>query len=144
MPILLYCPDCNAKIRAPEQILGRQVRCPKCDAEFTAATDGVASPTASDSYPVSQPAAREEAVSPPPTPVQELKPEPPPPSPPAPAPPPEQLEWKEPAPAREPVHSLTDAAAPANPIGDFLLFRTMVAPLIIQIVFWIGVILCVL
>ena len=31
----------------------------------------------------------------------------------------------------------------SNPIVDFLLFRTMIAPLIIQIVFWAGVVACV-
>ncbi len=30
-----------------------------------------------------------------------------------------------------------------NPIGDFLTFRLMITPIIIQIVFWIGVVLCV-
>jgi hypothetical protein len=30
----------------------------------------------------------------------------------------------------------------ASPVGDFLVFRLMVTPLIIQIVFWIGVLVC--
>src|SRR5437879_5862827 len=44
MPILIHCPDCGAKIRAPEQAIGRQIRCPKCDAEFTAKNEEVPAP----------------------------------------------------------------------------------------------------
>lgn len=144
MPILLYCPDCSAKIRAPEQVLGRQVRCPKCDAEFTAASDGAggAAPPGTDAYPVSQPAAppREEPVSPPPSPLQELRAESTAPA----APPPEPAPAKEPEAPREPALAPAEAGPPGNPVVDFLLFRTMIAPLIIQIVFWVGVLSCVL
>jgi hypothetical protein len=31
----------------------------------------------------------------------------------------------------------------SNPIGDFLTFRLMVTPVVIQIVFWLGVLACV-
>jgi hypothetical protein len=136
MAILLHCPDCAAKIRAPEQIIGRQVHCPKCDAEFTAAV--------------------EEAPAPEPEPAPSQ-----------PTPPPAPPEVKEPAPVRNEVHvqpaspppeepdeevdvvPATEAAydpayGPPNPVADVLLFRTMIAPAIIQGFFWVGVILCVL
>ncbi len=32
---------------------------------------------------------------------------------------------------------------PTNPLGDFLTFRWMITPLVIQIVFWLGVIGCI-
>src|SRR5437870_3534086 len=30
MPILVVCPSCSAKLRAPDAIAGRKIKCPKC------------------------------------------------------------------------------------------------------------------
>jgi len=49
--------------------------------------------------------------------------------------------------AAQPVASMPGVAAgPASPSGfkDFLAFRRMVTPVIIQVIFWIGVVVCVL
>jgi hypothetical protein len=132
MPILIYCPQCAAKIRAPEQAIGRQIRCPKCEAEFTATSDETVPP----------PVPPEPAPSPPPP-----APEPAPPSPPEPrveAPRPElppeddrEEEDREDEPKPTPAPG---TAAPTNSLVEFLLFRTMISPIIIQVIFWIGVI----
>src|SRR5262249_9066303 len=130
MPILLHCPDCAAKIRAPDQIVGRQVRCPKCDAEFIAAVEETFEPDveqvpAPPSPPPAPPEVKEttsnDAV---PTPPPEEKPE--------------EVAVAPPKPVYEQEYS------PPNPVADILLFRTMIAPIIIQGCFWVAVILCVL
>jgi predicted Zn finger-like uncharacterized protein len=36
MPEPSQCPSCNAKVRVPQHMLGKKVRCPKCQATFTA------------------------------------------------------------------------------------------------------------
>lgn len=36
MPIESNCPGCGAKVRIPESMLGKRVRCPKCEMIFTA------------------------------------------------------------------------------------------------------------
>jgi predicted Zn finger-like uncharacterized protein len=120
MSILIHCPDCDAKIRAPDSIMGRQVKCPKCDAEFTATAKPAPGP-----YPVSQPAFPEKPEAP--------RPE---------LPPGDDEEWPE-------ETSVLDSSEPTevnetSPVVEFLLFRTMIGPLIIQVLFWLGVVLCVL
>jgi predicted Zn finger-like uncharacterized protein len=37
MAIEIHCPHCSAKIKAPETVIGKQVRCPSCKNAFTAA-----------------------------------------------------------------------------------------------------------
>jgi predicted Zn finger-like uncharacterized protein len=36
MPIESNCPGCGAKVRVPESLLGKSVKCPKCQSVFTA------------------------------------------------------------------------------------------------------------
>ena len=36
MPTIIYCPSCGRKLNAPDQVLGKQVRCPQCKVSFTA------------------------------------------------------------------------------------------------------------
>jgi len=154
MSILIFCPDCNAKIRAPTSILGRQVRCPKCEVSFTATADDGPEPELPpdpepdvppepdplselepDPYPVSQPA-------PPPARPTVARPEPP--RRPAPPPPePDEEAWDD-EPDRETAPPHSGFGAPPNPIVDLLVFRTMISPLIIQFVFWLGVVGCIL
>ncbi len=137
MSMLILCPECDAKIRAPASALGRTVRCPKCGASFLAAADAGPTPEAEpepppppapepepDPFPVSQPAIR--GAAPP-----FHHPEPP---------PPQQGHWEgamESAPSR-------GYQTPSNPLADFLLFRTMISPVLIQIMFWVGAIACLL
>jgi predicted Zn finger-like uncharacterized protein len=37
MPIVVECPSCNRKLRVPDDLLGRLVKCPTCSSTFTAA-----------------------------------------------------------------------------------------------------------
>jgi predicted Zn finger-like uncharacterized protein len=60
MPIKVECSGCGATLRVPDEMLGRKVRCPKCDNTFTAAEP-------------------ESAPPPPPPPREERRDEPPPP-----------------------------------------------------------------
>ncbi|MBV9123039.1 MAG: hypothetical protein JO112_06765, partial [Planctomycetes bacterium] len=36
MALLIYCPSCNRKLKAPETVLGKTIRCPGCDTRFVA------------------------------------------------------------------------------------------------------------
>lgn len=39
MPSMVRCPACNRKLRVPDDMLGRDVRCPSCSAQFVAALE---------------------------------------------------------------------------------------------------------
>jgi predicted Zn finger-like uncharacterized protein len=53
MPIVVQCPSCNRKLRVPDDLLGRLVKCPTCSQTFTAAEEGTA--PAATRPPVEQP-----------------------------------------------------------------------------------------
>jgi predicted Zn finger-like uncharacterized protein len=36
MPITIDCPSCNRKLRVPDDLLGKKVKCPTCGTNFTA------------------------------------------------------------------------------------------------------------
>jgi predicted Zn finger-like uncharacterized protein len=36
MPRKITCPNCNAVVSVPDELLGRTVRCPRCKTPFTA------------------------------------------------------------------------------------------------------------
>lgn len=44
MPEQVRCPSCNAALRVPENLLGKNVRCPKCQTTFLAEMDEPAEP----------------------------------------------------------------------------------------------------
>jgi predicted Zn finger-like uncharacterized protein len=44
MPEQIRCPSCNAVLRVPDDLLGQQVKCPKCQETFTAALEPAAEP----------------------------------------------------------------------------------------------------
>jgi predicted Zn finger-like uncharacterized protein len=64
MPEQIKCPSCGTKLRLPETLLGKIVKCPKCQTSFTAAVDEPADPEGIVSDPVpparKRPLAREE------------------------------------------------------------------------------------
>lgn len=41
MPEQVRCPECNAALRVPEKLLGKNVKCPKCQTTFTAEMEGL-------------------------------------------------------------------------------------------------------
>lgn len=43
MAVVVNCEDCGAKLKVPEERLGRKVKCPRCQAVFVAADTAVAS-----------------------------------------------------------------------------------------------------
>jgi len=52
MPIQINCPSCKGAVRVPEELLGKRVQCPRCEAKFVAEADdeepAPAAPTTAD------------------------------------------------------------------------------------------------
>lgn len=46
MPAVLQCPSCESKLRVPDDLAGKKVKCPKCNTAFSAEVDGASSATA--------------------------------------------------------------------------------------------------
>jgi predicted Zn finger-like uncharacterized protein len=44
MTLTIGCPSCRRQLRVPEDLLGQPVKCPSCEATFTASEDGAARP----------------------------------------------------------------------------------------------------
>src|SRR4051812_38230307 len=55
MPAVVSCPACGSKLRLPDELPGRDVRCPRCDATFDAAAPPVGAPAAGPAEPVDGP-----------------------------------------------------------------------------------------
>jgi uncharacterized membrane protein len=63
MPLIITCPDCDKKLRVPDNLLEKKVKCPKCGVMFTATPEGE-----TDKVPARPaPRAREERIGPKPT-----------------------------------------------------------------------------
>jgi hypothetical protein len=115
MPVVIACPICQQKVRVNENLLGKSVKCPQCKNPFTAVDPNAAvAPTW-------------EAVT--------QKPE---------------LDFTSPPPPQEPPEEeFDDEDVPAHPatrksggsgIVDYLLFRRMVTPWVILVLFYVGVV----
>jgi hypothetical protein len=122
MPIVIACPICQQKIRAPENVIGRQIKCPQCKAPFTV-----------DHPPV-------EPVAPKPTGKlsPEIAPEPFAIVQPAPSWTPADPVAMPPTAAAPPIADTPRRTAKGNALVDVLLFRRMVAPSIVIVVFYLG------
>jgi predicted Zn finger-like uncharacterized protein len=46
MPIQINCPSCKGAVRVPEDLLGKRVQCPRCQATFVAEIEDEPSPPA--------------------------------------------------------------------------------------------------
>jgi predicted Zn finger-like uncharacterized protein len=44
MPEIVQCPECQRKLKVPDNLLGKKVKCPTCGATFTAAGEAAAEP----------------------------------------------------------------------------------------------------
>jgi hypothetical protein len=117
MPLVIACPTCQQKIRAPESVIGRQIKCPQCKTPFIAQDTGSLSAA---------------AASPSGTVREQFAPAPPQDNPALPPSNPEELSAAEPEP-RERVRPSRGS------FMDYLLFRRMVTPWIIIVVFYLGV-----
>jgi hypothetical protein len=60
-PISIVCPKCGKQVKAPENVLGKKVRCKFCQAAFVASTSGAKTPPAKPAKP---PAAKDAAKPP--------------------------------------------------------------------------------
>src|SRR5436190_1924951 len=110
MSFHIHCPFCQTRIRAPESAIGKKVKCPLCQQSFL------------------------------------IAPEPPP------APPPATRQEETPPVSGFLFSDIDDANVQASPINqdqqparrgpstwrEYLFFRRMVAPILIQVLFWIG------
>jgi predicted Zn finger-like uncharacterized protein len=46
MPEIVQCPECQRKLKVPDNLLGKNVKCPTCGATFTAAGEAAPEPAA--------------------------------------------------------------------------------------------------
>jgi Domain of unknown function (DUF4282) len=117
MPLVIACPTCQQKIRAPESVIGRQIKCPQCKTPF------VAQDTSSLGTP---------AISPGGTVREQFTPAPP------------QDGSALPASSAEELGDAETDPQERKPsrgsFVDYLLFRRMVTPWIIIVVFYLGVV----
>jgi predicted Zn finger-like uncharacterized protein len=63
MPTTVDCPSCNRKLRIPDELLGKKVKCPTCGNAFTASAAPSADPMEEEAPP---PSPRRAAAPPPP------------------------------------------------------------------------------
>ena len=105
MTIVIACPMCSQKVRAPEAVVGRQIKCPQCKNAFIAID-----PNAAPTFDAAFTAAPQEPPATPTffTPVDEF----------APAPVPRG----------------------GGAFVDYLMMRRMVTPILIVILFYLGVV----
>jgi predicted Zn finger-like uncharacterized protein len=76
MPLIITCPDCDKKLRVPDNLLNKKVKCPKCATMFTAAPSGETDLVQSTPAPKARP--RDERIGREPAPSGRRKPPPPP------------------------------------------------------------------
>ena len=111
------CPACGQVYRVRPDQIGRKIACKQCGARLLVTEAGLTNePPPAPSYP---PGATVYTYQPPP-------PQPPRPNPPAP------LDFDDPPPQRR------RRSGGSNPVFDFLTFRLMLTPFLIQLFFWIG------
>src|SRR5262245_33664764 len=73
MPLVIPCPSCSRQVRVPEELAGRTVRCPSCEATFTAPARAAEETPAETYLPQEEPSARRgPPASPPPEREEEL------------------------------------------------------------------------
>jgi hypothetical protein len=119
MALSITCPHCSERVKAPESTIGRRVKCPKCQQAFVV-NESLAVGDADPSTP---------SAAPPPNPFAALSPD-------EPAAP---LALQPPASSLRPPQLL-----PQGSFQDFLFFRTMITPMLVQILFFVGSAICVL
>jgi predicted Zn finger-like uncharacterized protein len=114
MSIQIACPFCQAQMKAPDSVIGKKVKCPTCKQAFMIS-------------------AGEDGPPPPPSPVTEEPPF-------APGPQQDYADDYEAQPAPRGRPRSQGGQSPS--FLDYLLFRRMIAPILIQVLFWAGVAGC--
>jgi len=115
------CPACGQVYNVRPDQVGRKITCKPCGARLTVAPTGlVPEPAPAPTFP---PGAAVYTYQPPP------------PQPPPPPPAPMDFDDDPPPPRRR-------RPADGNPVADFLTFRIMLTPFLIQLFFWVGTALC--
>jgi predicted Zn finger-like uncharacterized protein len=122
MPVVTICPECSAKMKVSDNAVGKQIKCPKCNNPFTVTAGGAPPP-------------RPQGVAPAPVAPMPVAPDPL-----------EQLSGMESAgddlpPPRRPG-GYSRGSGSGNPFADFLTFRLFITPMVIQVLFWLGVLGC--
>lgn len=70
MPVIVDCPSCNRKLRVPDDLLGRNVKCPTCGTTFQAnAASEPTLPTPTPTFEPAKPPAPPPLPEPPPSPL---------------------------------------------------------------------------
>src|SRR5258707_15754182 len=123
MPVVIACPTCQQKVRIGENLLGKQVKCPQCKNPFTAVDPNAVPPPASSWEAVThKPEFDFNAPAPPPT----VEP-----------PPEEDYDYDQDAPGRP---SQRPQKSAGSKFVDYLLFRRMVTPFVLLVLFYLGVV----
>jgi predicted Zn finger-like uncharacterized protein len=130
MPVVTSCTECGTKMRVSDNAIGKQIKCPKCNLVFTATA--AAGSAAGTTKPATQPSTTAGTAKPtaaPTSPAQEPS-----------------VFTDIDAPAESPA--APDQGAPRRPedrprgrpttLGDLLTFRAFITPMVIQVVFWFG------
>lgn len=129
------CPVCGKLYQVHPEHIGRKIGCKQCGGRLLVTPSGLQSEQPVPPPPVPTPYSAGAAVytyQPPPP-----QPPPPPLLPPPPPPPPVMDLDDEPPPPRR------RRATSSSPVADFLTFRLMLTPILIQIFFWVGTLACV-
>lgn len=128
MPVIVACPTCLQKVRVPDSVLGKQIKCPQCKNPFVAG-DSSAPPTAASRTAASRAGGSSAASA-----VAE----------PAVAAEPPSKGWSNPEiDVVEDEFDTRSALRPrpeGNGFADFLLLKTFVAPRIQVALFYIGLV----
>lgn len=120
MALTINCPHCQAKVRAPETLIGKKVKCPTCKEQFTVDADAAESPAAA---PPPEPLTfKQEAYT-------ESKPTPPDDA---------DDDDDDDADQEEVKRPKKKARASGGGFADFLLFRTMITPFAVQVVYFLA------
>jgi predicted Zn finger-like uncharacterized protein len=122
MAVVIACPTCQQKVRVNENLLGKSVKCPQCKNPFTAVDPNAVQANASSWEPTPSSDLDFSSQLPPP-------------------PPPRPEEFDEPT-AADPAAIPRKAGRSA--LVDYLLFRRMVTPAVIIVLFYIGVVVLVI
>jgi hypothetical protein len=64
MPTVINCPSCERKLKVPEELLGKKVKCPTCGTLFTGGAEGEAPPEPEPEEPAPPPRTRAAAEAP--------------------------------------------------------------------------------